>query len=75
MSINDIAMVVPWLARAGKHLHGAHAALHQPAGNDQRIGIRPWAIKRPGGGGFPGKIKCLGGFGLHAEGHFKRLDA
>ena len=56
-------------------LHHAHAFLDEAAGDEAAFGKLALAVKLAGFLRFPGYIEHLRHGGLHAEGHFHRLDA
>src|SRR5437868_14582821 len=68
-------MIVPRLPAAEVDLRDSHAALGQTTGDEAGIGEFPFTVELAGLGRLAADVEGFLSFGLHAEGHFERLDA
>ena len=68
-------MAVPGLAGAVPHLHEAHAALEQPAGDHHLPRLHAFAVHLLNVLGLLGEVEGIVGLHLHAVRQFEGLDA
>ena len=71
-AVFEVLVMIP---AAGPHLHEAHAALDEPAGDQQLPPLRGIAVQRRARSAVPFEIERVGGLDLHPVGHLERLDA
>ena len=71
----DVVVVVPRLALAVPDLHEPHAALDQPAGDQNLPGLRAVAVGFEHVLGLAADVEGLGRFALHAVGQLEAVDA
>ena len=71
----EVVVAVPRLALAVPDLHEAHAALDQPAGDQNLPGLHAGAVHVADVLRLAADVERLGRLGLHAEAKLERLDA
>ena len=70
-----VAVTVPGLHVAVPDLYESDASLHQPAGHQELLVLRAFAVGFADVLGFATNVKGVGGLGLHAVGHLERANA
>ena len=71
----EVVVAVPRLAGAVPQLHEAHAALDQPAGDEQLPGLHAGAVHVANVLRLAANVERLGRLGLHAEAELERANA
>ena len=71
----EVVVAVPRLAGAVPDLHEPHAALDQPAGDENLPGLHAGAVHVADVLRLAADVERLGRLGLHAEAELERLDA
>ena len=71
----QVVVIVPRLTGPVPHLHKAHAALHEPPGDEDLPRLRAGTVAIEHVLWFAADVERLRGRRLHAKGQFERLDA
>ena len=70
----QVLVIVPGLAGPAPDLDEPHAALEQPAGDQELPGLGARPVHRPDRLGLAADVERLGRLGLHPVGQLERLD-
>jgi hypothetical protein len=71
----DVVVVVPRLALSMPHLHEAHAALHEPARDQNLPRLRSFTVHLPNVFGLARNVERIGRVHLHTVRELEGLDA